>query len=105
MTMNLDNRPPDARQRRARIKQAVLLPFGVLRANRVMAGDRLLINGNPASWTSIDRTHSNRHQGKVGTAEDALNLARAEQAKPYSLAGEVARIIGDRIEAAVGLLG
>jgi hypothetical protein len=89
----------------AQVKRAWHSPINIFGANRRVLDDRLSVAGKPARWTSYDRARCERHRLKVAVAEEALNVARAEQAKPYSLAIEIARIIGTKSKSTLSLLG
>lgn len=80
-------------------------PINIFRANRRQSDDQLSVAGNPARWTSFDHARSERHRRAVSAAYDALELARADQAKPYSLVSEVARMSRAKTKSALTLLG
>jgi hypothetical protein len=86
-------------------KRAWHSPINIFGANRQVVDDRLSVASNPVRWTSFDRARSERWRLKVESAEEALSLARAEQAKPYSLAIEIARMVGTKTKTALSLLG
>jgi hypothetical protein len=89
----------------AKVKRAWVSPISAFRANRRISDDQLSVAGKPARWTSYDRARSERCRLKVEAAEEALNLARAEQGRSYSLAIEIAQMIGKKTKSALSLLG
>jgi hypothetical protein len=108
MTTNIEDHAREAEpspRAGERIRRAMLWPIDFCRANRRAVDDQLSINGKAARCTVFDRAHFDRHRREVAAAENALNLARTEQAKPYSLASEVARMTKEKIDSGLSLLG
>jgi hypothetical protein len=87
------------------VKRAWHSPINIFEANRRVLDDRLSVAGNAARWTTFDRARAERCRLKVEAAETALNAARTEQAGPYRLSIEIARMIGEKVKSGASLLG
>ena len=75
------------------------------RKNRRASVDEVTVDGRLVERTKLDRARFDRHQVAVDAAEKALNVARSQQAKPYSIAAEAAHQMERMINSAGRLLG
>jgi hypothetical protein len=90
---------------RKRASRVFLASASVFTANRRIADDQLMIDGQPARWTAVDRARFKRNQSAIDKAQTALDAACAEMAKPYPLAHEVGRLIGGKLDRAAAVVG
>lgn len=86
--------------RRERVMRAVLWPVGAFQPSRQVRDAELLIDGEPAKWTTFDQARFDQHRRAVEVAEAALDRARWEQGSPYSLADMALPVIEQKIRRA-----
>jgi hypothetical protein len=78
---------------------------GFVRANRQAWDNELLVDGVPVNWTPLDRARFDRHGLGVEAANTAFDRAITAQETPYSLASEIAFLVGNKIKRGAALLG